>query len=66
MSQLARDVGMSRKGLYKALGDEGNPGFDVVTKLLQALGLQLQVRPTRTRKAAPARPRASKQHTKAA
>ncbi len=47
MTQVARDVGMSRKGLYKALSDEGNPGFDVVTKLLRAFGLQLHARPIR-------------------
>src|SRR5690625_7466661 len=33
MSQLARDTGMSREGLYKALSGEGNPSFDTVLKV---------------------------------
>ena len=66
MSQLARDVGMSRKGLYKALGEEGNPGFDVVTKLLRAFGLQIQVRPAGAGPAARARSPAARPRKKAA
>jgi probable addiction module antidote protein len=50
MTQLARDAGMSRKGLYKALDDGGNPGFDVVAKLLRAFGLQIRVQPVRIAK----------------
>ena len=45
MSQLARDVGMSREGLYKALSDEGNPTFATVTKVANALGLRLRFEP---------------------
>ena len=41
MSQLARDVGMSREGLYKALSGEGNPSFATITKVMHALGLKL-------------------------
>lgn len=43
-SALAREVGMSREGLYQALSDEGNPSYATVTKVLRALGLQLAVR----------------------
>src|SRR3990167_6063801 len=32
MSRLAKDVGMSREGLYKALSGEGNPSFATVVK----------------------------------
>lgn len=42
MSQLARDTGLSREGLYKALSDEGNPTFATVTKIAKALGLQIR------------------------
>lgn len=42
MSQLARDTGLSREGLYKALSDEGNPTFATVTKIAKALGLQIK------------------------
>lgn len=42
MSQLARETGLSREGLYKALSDEGNPTFSTVTKIAKALGLQIR------------------------
>lgn len=42
MSQLARDTGMTREGLYKALSGDGNPTFATVLKVAKALGLQLQ------------------------
>ncbi|MEO6065139.1 MAG: addiction module antidote protein [Lysobacterales bacterium] len=45
MSQLARDTGMSREGLYKALSGEGNPSFATVMKVANALGLRLSIRP---------------------
>jgi len=41
MSQVARDAGISREGLYKALSDEGNPSFGTILKVIKALGLQL-------------------------
>ena len=41
MSQLARDTGISREGLYKALSGEGNPEFATVLKVIKALGLKL-------------------------
>lgn len=41
MSQLARDTGLSREGLYKALSPEGNPEFGTVMKVIKALGLQM-------------------------
>jgi probable addiction module antidote protein len=45
MAQVAREAGLSREGLYKALGPEGNPSFETVTRVARALGLQLVVRP---------------------
>lgn len=41
MSQLARDTGLARESLYKALSAEGNPEFATVLKVLKALGLRL-------------------------
>ncbi len=41
MAQLARDTGLSREGLYKALSPEGNPEFSTVVKVIKALGLRL-------------------------
>ncbi|MCC7328726.1 MAG: putative addiction module antidote protein [Gammaproteobacteria bacterium] len=45
MSQLARDTGISREGLYKALSGDGNPSLATVMKIARALGLQLTFRP---------------------
>lgn len=41
MTQLARDTGLSRESLYKALSGEGNPEFATVMKVVKALGFQL-------------------------
>ena len=41
MSLVARDAGLSRESLYKALSGERIPGFDTILKVIQALGLQL-------------------------
>lgn len=46
MSQLARDTGLSREGLYKALSEEGNPTFATVAKIAKALGFKLTVQPS--------------------
>jgi len=42
MAQLARDTGLTREGLYKALSKEGNPEFTTVLKVIHALGLRLR------------------------
>lgn len=39
--KLARDVGMTRAGLYRALSGEGCPSFETVTRILHATELQL-------------------------
>lgn len=41
MAQLARDTGLAREGLYKALSTEGNPEFATIMKVIKALGLRL-------------------------
>lgn len=43
MSKLAREVGMSRSALYRALSGEGNPEFGTIAKVMRALGFQLTV-----------------------
>ena len=45
MTQLARDTGLSRESLYKALSGEGNPEFATVMKVIKALGFQLHAAP---------------------
>lgn len=41
MSQVARDAGLSRESLYKALSESGNPSFATVLKVAHALGVRL-------------------------
>lgn len=41
MTQVARDAGLSRESLYKALSGDRAPGFDTVLKVMAALGLKL-------------------------
>ena len=43
MSRLAREIGMSREGLYKALSENGNPTFATVVRITRALGMQLRI-----------------------
>ena len=47
MAQVARDAGLSRESLYKALSGERNPGFDTILKVVEALGLELSAEPAR-------------------
>lgn len=41
MAQVAREAGLSRESLYKALSGERSPSFDTVLKVVEALGLKL-------------------------
>ena len=41
MTQVARDAGLSRESLYKALSGERTPNFDTILKVIDALGLRL-------------------------
>ena len=46
MTQIARQTGLGRESLYKALSPEGNPEFATVLKVVQALGIRLSAEPT--------------------
>ncbi|MFP4350851.1 MAG: addiction module antidote protein [Desulfococcaceae bacterium] len=50
MSQVARDAGLSRESLYKALSGERTPGFDTILKVVGALGLKLHAEAVQTKK----------------
>ncbi len=41
MTQVAKDAGLSRESLYKALSEDGNPSFATVLKVAKALGVRL-------------------------
>lgn len=45
MTQIAREAGLGRESLYKALSTSGNPEFATILKVVRALGLQLHVQP---------------------
>ena len=43
MGQIAKDAGLSRESLYKALSADGNPELGTILKVMKALGLRLSV-----------------------
>ncbi len=45
MSQVAKDAGLSRESLYRALSENGNPSFATVLKVAKALGVRLHAQP---------------------
>ena len=63
LSQLARETGMTRAGLSRALARDGNPSFATISKVAKALGLKVSIAPAKaaarlaakpSRRAAPA------------
>ncbi len=48
MTQLARDTGLTREGLYKALSADGNPSMATMMKVMKAMGLRFTVEPANT------------------
>lgn len=47
MTQIAREAGLGRESLYKALSTNGNPEFATILKVVRALGLQFHVEASR-------------------
>ena len=47
VSDLAKRTGVTRAGIYKALGQDGNPSFETIRSLLAAMGLRLTVEPAK-------------------
>jgi probable addiction module antidote protein len=45
MAELARETGLGRESLYKALSADGNPQLSTVLKVAKALGLQWHIKP---------------------
>jgi probable addiction module antidote protein len=43
MTAVAREAGLGRESLYKALGEGGNPEFATVLRVIKALGLRITV-----------------------
>ena len=70
MAQVARDAGLSRESLYKALSGERGPDFETILKVVGALGLELHAKVARENVAARAgrggRPSVAKRRVRAA
>jgi probable addiction module antidote protein len=47
MMQMAKDTGISREALYRALSKEGRPEFNTIIKVMKAFGLRLSPVPIR-------------------
>jgi len=47
MSALARDTGLARESLYRALSEGGNPTLSTLSKVLSAYGVQITLKPAR-------------------
>lgn len=45
MTHIAKETGLGRESLYKALSAEGNPEFGTILRVMKALGLKLSVSP---------------------
>jgi probable addiction module antidote protein len=58
VAKVARTAELNRESLYKALGENGNPEFATVMRVVRALGLTLSARPAASRRA-PRRKRAA-------
>ena len=52
VSKLAREVGVTRAGLYKALSPGGNPSLDIVARVAKAMGFRLALLPANPQGAA--------------
>ncbi|UFZ03235.1 putative addiction module antidote protein [Bradyrhizobium ontarionense] len=49
MSQVAKAAGVTREGLYKTLGENGNPEFATVLRIIAAMGIRLTAEPARAK-----------------
>lgn len=49
MTEIARQTGLRRESLYKALSPDGNPEFATVLKVVRALGIKLSAEPAQAR-----------------
>ena len=59
MSVIARDTGLGRESLYKALSGSANPAFATINRVIASLGLRMAVEPARRRMTRKANPRAT-------
>lgn len=43
MTKVSKKMGVSRSSLYKSLAEDGNPGFETISKVVEALGCKLVI-----------------------
>jgi probable addiction module antidote protein len=60
MQKIARETGLNREGLYQALSGKGNPSFDTVLKVMNAVGVEL--RPKAVTRRADLKAKAGRKH----
>jgi len=66
MTQLSKDAGISRMGLYRALSPDGNPEYVTIQKIMNALNLRLMVVPKTSDYVVTKKPAAAKRQSAAA
>jgi probable addiction module antidote protein len=49
MTQIARESGLSRESLYRALSRDGNPELSTLTKVIRAIGMRIAIEPSTAR-----------------
>jgi probable addiction module antidote protein len=50
ISKLAEETGINRRTLYKVFDEKGRPSFDLVAQIMESLGMEIQVRPKKSKK----------------
>lgn len=50
MSKLSESTGVHRRTLYKMFDKEGNPSFELVSRVVEGLGLEFEVRPKKSKR----------------
>jgi probable addiction module antidote protein len=50
ISKLAEETGINRRTLYKVFDEKGHPSFELVTQIMQSLGMEIQIRPRKTKR----------------
>ena len=43
MTEVAKQAGATRASLYKSLSEDGNPGFETISRITEALGCKLRI-----------------------
>ncbi|WP_342727346.1 addiction module antidote protein [Bradyrhizobium sp. B097] len=49
MSEIAKAAGVTREGLYKTLGENGNPEFATILRIIGAMGIRLTAKPAKSK-----------------